>query len=60
MLETKKKNKLLKIAIGKLHSELEKLTLSKEEKAKVEAELQKSQFFITDLMNIAGVDGTTS
>lgn len=41
-MDTKKKNKLLKLAVGKLHSELEKVQLTQEEKAKMEAELQKS------------------
>lgn len=38
-MDTKKKNKLLKVAIGKLHSELEKFTLNKEQKDKLDGEL---------------------
>lgn len=52
-MDTKKKNKLLKVAIGKMQNELEKIITSNDQKMKIENELQKSQFFLTDLMNLA-------
>ena len=59
-MQTKKKNKLLKVAIGKLQSELDKITLSQEQKTKIEGEIQKSQLFLTDVMNIVGESKRTS
>jgi hypothetical protein len=59
-METKKKNKLLKIAVGKLQSELDKLITSQDQKAKIDSEIQKSQVFLTDLMQLANESKKTS
>ena len=52
-LDTKKKNKLLKVAVGKLQQEVERLSKGQEQQQKEREEEQKSQFFITDLLNLA-------
>ena len=38
-METKKKNKLLKIALGKLQSEMDKLLTSQDQKQKMDGEI---------------------
>eukprot|EP00347_Sterkiella_histriomuscorum_P006958 403350786 len=52
-MDTKKKNKLLKVAIGRLQSEMVRLQGESDLKQKNESEIQKSQFFLTDLINLA-------